>query len=195
MGGKQNAIARDWVEDKDTSLYDSKQTMLPVFPSTGSIPPATFYDSRGLSNWLNNNPTYKEYFIGYPRFFPNLYSQSFVNELISTSQIPASSIYANYNVQNVPLPPIVTTLSQVEARNYHRMLEQFQRVYGYNSNAYTQSLQTGSAPIYYRFRSSGELQDYRASVQYINKMYPFDVMAMGVNQAGSTLGWIIPFPL
>jgi hypothetical protein len=29
----------------------------------------------------------------------------------------------------------------------------------------------------------------------VNKLYPFEAMANGKNEHGSTLGWIIPFPL
>jgi len=29
----------------------------------------------------------------------------------------------------------------------------------------------------------------------VNKMYPFDAMAMGTNENGVALGWVIPFPM
>ena len=50
-------------------------------------------------------------------------------------------------------------------------------------------------PTYFRFQSYKEYMDYKSSVAMVNKMYPFDAMAMGKNENGSTLGWVIPFPL
>jgi hypothetical protein len=167
----------------------------PAFPSIGSIPPATFYDRFGLSNWLNQNPDYKQYFINYPTYFPNLYPQSFINELISSSQISGSSIYANYDIRKVPLGPIVTTLSQQQAMEYNKQLELFQRVYTYNSNAYISTLTTGRSPMYYRFLTSGEHTQYRAALKTVTKLYPFDAMLYGTSEYGSTLGWKVPFPL
>lgn len=167
---------------------------LPVFPSSGSIPPVTFYNRFGLSNWLNQNPDYKQYFVQYPTYFPNLYTKAFLDELISSSQIPASSIYANYDLRKVPLAPIVTTLSQQQAIEYNKQLELFQKVYQYNSNAYVTSLSTGQSPIYYRFLSSGEHTQYRSAVKLVTKLYPFDAMLKGTAESGSTLGWRVPFP-
>jgi hypothetical protein len=50
-------------------------------------------------------------------------------------------------------------------------------------------------PIYFRFQTYKEYTEYKSSVAMVNKMYPFDAMAMGSNQSGETLGWVIPFPL
>lgn len=50
-------------------------------------------------------------------------------------------------------------------------------------------------PTYFRFQSYKEYNDYKSSVAMVNKMYPFDAMAMGKNENGEQLGWIIPFPL
>jgi hypothetical protein len=155
----------------------------PVFPSTYSIPPATFYNIQGIATWLNNNPTYKQYFTSFGPF--NLYSNT---NLFSYEG------YTNYNVQNVPLAPNVVTLSQTQRMIYTEQIETFQRVYAYNSNAYVSSL-TGTAPIYYRFQNYQEHMKYKASVSLINKLYPFAIMANGKNTNGSTLGWIVPFPL
>ena len=47
----------------------------PVFPSTGSIPPACFYTAQGLAGFLNQNPSYKQFFAG-TRAFPYLYDKS-----------------------------------------------------------------------------------------------------------------------
>jgi hypothetical protein len=184
----------------DVSLYDGEIVLymsLPVFPSTGSIPPPTFYTMNGLSTWLNQNPSYKQYFINYPKYFPYLYSQSTISEWSSMASGPFSSmylVYANYNIENVPLSPLVTTLSQHQAIKYREQLALFQQVYSYNSNAYVRS-RDGSNPIYYRFSTSRELMEFRTSVSFVNKMYPFEAMANGTNGDGAMLGWIVPFPL
>jgi hypothetical protein len=99
-------------------------------------------------------------------------------------------MYANYNIERVPLSPLVTTLSQYQANKYREQLALFQRVYSYNSNAYVQG-----RTIYYRFSSTQELIEFRTSVSFVNKMYPFEAMANGTNENGDTLGWIVPFPL
>jgi hypothetical protein len=182
------------VEFGYVSLYEETVAMsIPPFPSTGSIPPPTFYTMTGLASWLNQNPTYKQYFINYPNYFPYLYSQSTISEWSTIAGGSASSmysIYANYNIQNVPLSPLVTTLSQEQSRIYRQQLALFQQVYSYNSNAYVQG-----SPIYYRFSSTQELIQFRSAVSLVNKLYPFEAMANGKNEHGSTLGWIIPFPL
>lgn len=170
----------------------------PAFPSTGSIPPPAFYNMNGLSTWLNQHPSYKHYFINYPNYFPYLYSQSTLGEWSSMATGPFSSmfmLYTNYNIENVPLSPLVTTLSQHQAAKYKEQLIHFQRVYSYNSNAYVQAKESSTAPIYYRFSSSRELLEFRTSVSFVNKLYPFEAMANGRNDNGSTLGWIVPFPL
>jgi hypothetical protein len=158
-------------------------TILPVFPSTGSIPPACFYDRQGLANWLNQNPTYKNYFIQYPDVFPNLYPM--------TSTL--SSV--GYSTQNVPLASNVTTLTQNQAMKYNEQLELFRTVYVYNSNAYTNYVQTGTIPAYFRFQTYRDRNEFKASVSLVNKLYPFQAMAYGTNESGSTLGWIVPFPM
>jgi len=166
---------------------------LPPFPEQGSIPPVTFYTMTGLTDWLNRNPSYKQYFINYPREFPYLYSMSTIQEWSSMRNSALSSIYdmyAGYDIEKVPLSPLVTTLSQQQAMRYRDQLALFQQVYSYNSNAYVQQ-----RPIYYRFSSSRELLEYRSAVSFVNKLYPFHAMAYGTNENGSTLGWIVPFPL
>ena len=170
----------------------------PIFPSSGSIPPACFYQMSGLTEWLNRNPTYKQYFINYPRYYPYLYSNSTISELVSSADGSFSSIYSGYkgyNIENVKLSPLVTTLSQHQSMKYREQLELFRRVYTFNSNAYLNSLDNGPPPIYFRFQSAMELMDYRGSVALVSKLYPFDAMANGTNENGSTLGWIVPFPL
>ena len=191
-----------------------------TFPSTNSIPPPCFYDMQGLSHWLNVNTGYKQYFINYPRHFPNLYAMT--STLFSTG----------YNIEKVPLAPLITNLSQFQAQRYTQQMSLFRKVYSHNSNAYmnyainTSSINGSTAlastisntvnpitlstlrgqqaqiprlslvnPTYFRFQSYKEYMDYKSSVAMVNKMYPFDAMAMGKNENGSTLGWVIPFPL
>lgn len=191
-----------------------------TFPSTNSIPPPCFYDMQGLSHWLNNNPSYKQYFINYPRHFPNLYAMT--STLFSTG----------YNIEKVPLAPLITNLSQFQAQRYTQQMSLFRKVYSHNSNAYmnyanNMSTISGSTvlastisgstqpsilstlrgqqlqiprlspvnPIYFRFQTYKEYTEYKSSVAMVNKMYPFDAMAMGKNENGDTLGWVIPFPL
>ena len=152
------------------------------FPSTHSIPPASFYNIQGLAGYLNEHPKYKQYFVKYPTLFPGLLSM--------TSTL--STIY--YNPYNVPIKPFVTTLSYNQLQEYNTQLVQFKRVYEFNSNAYITSLPTG-APIYYSFSSYKELTTYKASIGLVNKLYPFMPMADGTNDYGIRLDWIIPFPL
>ena len=155
-----------------------------TFPSTYSIPPACFYNIRGLSDWLNKNPTYKQYFVNYPDQFPTLYS-------LTNTNIG----YGGYTVENVPLPSIVTTMSQTQLMTYTDQLNLFRTVYAYNSNAYVNYVTNGATPVYYRFQTYNEHNNFKSAVSLVNKMYPFDAMANGANVAGSTLGWVVPFPL
>lgn len=152
----------------------------------------------GLTQWLNANPDYKQYFVNYPRYYPYLYTQSTIQELVSSGGENFSSIYSiyeKYDIRNVKLSPLVTTLGEHQARKYKEQMNLFLRVYSHNSNAYVTSLQTSVPPIYYRFRSSGELMEYRSAFALVSKLYPFDAMAYGTTEYGSTLGWVVPFPL
>jgi len=166
---------------------------LPPFPSTGSIPPPTFYTMNGLTDWLNRNPTYKQYFINYPRYFPYLYSASTIAEWSSMGTGPFSSmygIYDGYDIERVPLSPLVTTLSYQQSVKYREQLALFQRVYAYNSNAYV----TGQR-VYYRFSSCQEQMEFRSALSFVGKLYPFEAMVGGTNDQGQRLGWVVPFPL
>ncbi len=158
-------------------------TVLPVFPSTHSIPPVTFYNMMGLASWLNKNPSYKQYYVNYPVQFPYLYK---MNSTLSS---------LNYVIENVPLACSVTTLSQSEAMKYTKQLQLFQNVYQFNSNAYVNSIANGMNPIYYSFKSYKDMMEYKSSVALVNKLYPFNAMANATNQDGTTISWIIPFPL
>lgn len=159
-----------------------------TFPSTPSIPPASFYNIQGLAGWLNQNSSYKQFFVG--------------QTVISPYLVPTTSTLSTvgYNIANVPLAPFVTTLSQYQLREYSSQISLFQKVYTYNSNAYVDYTQTGKAPIYYRFISYQEYTQYKASVALINKLYPFDAMANGNSTISNVpsipdLSWVVPFPL
>jgi hypothetical protein len=156
---------------------------LPAFPSTGSIPPPCFYNMQGLPTWLNQNPSYKHYFINQPDLFPLLQP---VNSKLST---------IGYTVEAVPLPPFITNLSITQAQAYNQQMNLFRKVYGYNSNAYVSSVTVQKSPTYYYFQSYKEYHDYKASVALANKLYRFDIINNTQNEVGSTLGWIVPFPL
>jgi hypothetical protein len=175
-----------------------------AFPSTNSIPPACFYNRQGLANWLNLNSDYKQYFINYPNVFPYLYKDSTIRDFIdyytsqqntSSGSTILSSMYTAYNIRNVPLAAQVITLSQYQSLKYDEQIKKFRQVYTYNSNAYMGAINMNTAPIYYSFSSYKEMLEFKDGVRIINKLYPFDAMANGTNQYGSTLGWVIPFPL
>jgi hypothetical protein len=173
---------------------------LSTFPSSYSIPPPCFYTMGGLATFLNQNPKYKEYFLG---------DTEISNDLL----VPTSSlIQQGYNVEKVPLPLVVTNLSQSQSLLYQRQLDLFRKVYAYNSNAYVNYLSTEinrqnyikknkkippgnlEGPIYFRFQTYHDYMNYRSSVLLVNKLYPFQKMAYAKNPAGSTLAWIVPFP-
>jgi hypothetical protein len=136
--------------------------------------------SGGLAFWLNQNPTYKQYFWN-TGYFPTLLPPNFITSSISTQ---------SYAYENVPLCSYVTTMSDYEARLYYQQLILFHRVYSFNSNAYVQSVINNTAPMYYTFKTSQEQTNYRAGVQIANKLSPFQVM-----QQASTLNWVAPFPV
>ena len=156
------------------------------WPNSPSIPPASFYTPQGLAGFLNQNPSYNDYFVGYKSVSPYL---------ISTTAYLSSK---SYKPADVTISPVVTTLSYQQAQLYRQQLELFQRVYAFNSNAYVTFLKTYNnpqGPVYYRFQTYTEYMNYKSSVTLVNKMYPFDAMAFGTTSAGSTLGWTVPFPL
>ena len=162
----------------------STLSSMSTFPGQNSIPPVTLYNMQGLSSWLNNNPTYKRFFINYPNQFPGLYGSNTVTSTMSSM---------SYNILNVPLAPQIMTLSQYEAQAYREQLQVFTRVYAFNSNAYVNpSVET---PTYYSFSSYTEMMQMKMAVSMINKIYPFKSMARGTDQNGNILGWVIPFPL
>jgi hypothetical protein len=158
---------------------------LSTFPSSHSIPPPCFYNMGGLATVLNQNPTYKEYFLG---------DTEISNDLL----VPTSTLSTmGYNPEKVPLPLVVTNLSQSQSLMYQRQLDLFRKVYAYNSNAYVNYISIPNnkqGPIYFRFQTYKDYMNYRSAVLLVNKLYPFQKMAYAQNPAGSTLGWIVPFP-
>ena len=165
--------------------------IMSTFPSTPSIPPASFYNIQGLAGWLNQNSSYKYFFVGQTDVSPYLFPMT---SSISTTYL------GEYDAANVPLAPFVTTLSQQQLMQYSNQISLFRRVYAYNSNAYVDYTKTGKAPIYYRFITYQEYTQYKASVALINKLYPFGAMAnQNVNGIDDVefpdRSWVIPFPL
>jgi hypothetical protein len=165
--------------------------IMSTFPSTPSIPPASFYNIQGLAGWLNQNPSYKYFFVGQTDVSPYLFPM--------TSSISSFSL-GQYDAANVPLAPFVTTLSQQQLLQYSNQISLFRKVYAYNSNAYVDYTKTGKAPTYYRFITYQEYTQYKASVALINKLYPFNAMANGNSTISAVpsipqLSWVVPFPL
>ena len=153
----------------------------PSFPAQYSIPPSyLFIKTGGLAFWLNNNPSYKQFFVN-TEYFPTLLPPNLITSSLSSQQ---------YSYANVPLQSYVQTMSDYEARKYYQQLVLFHKVYTFNSNAYISSIQNGTTPMYYTFKDSQELTNYRAGTQFANKLAPFQVMAQA-----STLNWIAPFPV
>lgn len=101
----------------------------------------------------------------------------------------------NYNIERVPLGPFITTMSQSQSHLYSKQLALFHKVYEFNSNAYVNSLQTQTTPQYYYFSTYQERNEFRSAVSLVDKLYMFQAMANGQNENGSTLGWVVPFPL
>ena len=152
---------------------------LPVFPSTGAIPPAEFYNIGGLTSWLNNNSQYKQYFVGY---YPYLLKPQFITSTLSS---------LNYTPRDVPLCPEVITLNSSQKREYTAQLELFRRIYAYNSNAYVNYICGNTpAPIYYTYKTQSERTQMRSAQALVNKLYNFNAMAQA-----STINWQVPFPI
>ena len=86
-------------------------------------------------------------------------------------------------------------MSQFQLMRYTEQLKLFREVYAYNSNAYVKYVTNGTTPVYYRFQTYKEHNEFKSSVALVNKLYPFQAMTSGANINGSTLGWIVPFPL
>lgn len=154
---------------------------VPAFPSQFSIPPPfLFAGYAGLAGWLNQNPTYKQYFVN-TNYFPTLLKPNIITSSISSF---------SYSYEDVPLCSNVSQLSDYQSIKYNQQLALFHKVYSFNSNAYVSSVTNGNIPMYYTFRDAQELSTYRSGAQLANKLAPFQVMAQA-----STLNWIAPFPV
>jgi hypothetical protein len=160
------------------------------FPRDTSIPPPCFYNMQGLSMYLNQNNKYKIYYED-TGLFPYL-------SAFSDSTYPEATGF--YEPENVPLPPLLANLSQGQLREYEAQLVLFRKVYEYNYNTYITyiSLPPGSTagPRYYSFANYKELNNYKAGLQLVNRLYPFTVMGNAQDFiTGVPLRWIVPFPM
>ena len=144
---------------------------LSTFPGQNSIPPAQFYNIEGLAGYLNNNPSVKS----------SIFSVLYPNIVITSTMSLFGFTPARFNICSP-----VTTLQNSQVSLYKNEIEIYQRVYGYNSNAYVTSLATNKAPIYYTFKDMNELTQYKSAVGLINKLYDFQAMLKY---------WVIPFPI
>lgn len=166
-----------------------------VFPSTFSVPPSNFFTLQGLPGWLNANPTYKQYFVNNPKYFPYLLTTSTVSEYVSSVRInPEFGIYQGYKIETVTLPSFVTMSSQNDSRIFREHVQLFRQVYEHNSNAWVRYIEQGVDPVYYRFPTSSERTRYLTARGTLFKMYPFDAISSARSEAGSSLGWVFPFP-
>lgn len=161
----------------------------PPFPLDQSIPPPCFYTIQGLPMFLNQNVQYKVYYTDIPQF---PYLTYFAKSVYS---ITGSTIY---KFEDVPLAPPLSNMNQSQLLTYQQQLQLFRKVYAYNSNAYITyvSNPTAKGPIYYTFQTYKELTNYKAGLQLVNRLYPFDAMAAAYDlNNGVPLRWIVPFPM
>lgn len=180
------------IRNFDTNTYIFSITggpVYPPFPLDGSIPPVCFYTIQGLPTYLNQNIAYKVYYTDLPQF-PYL---SYYAEVL----YPEAN--ASYDVENVPLGPLLTNMNQSQMVTYQQQIQLFRKVYEYNSNAYITYVSnpgTAKGPIYYTFQTYKEMTNYKAGLQLINRIYPFDIMASAYDlNTGVPLRWIVPFPM
>ena len=161
----------------------------PPFPLDGSIPPVSFYTIQGLPTYLNQNVQYKIYYTDVPQF-PYL-------------TVNANNLYPEtfglYNVESVPIGPLLSNMNQSQLLTYQEQIQLFRKVYEYNSNAYITYVSnptTAKGPIYYTFQNYKEMTNYKAGLELVNRLYPFDLMANAYDfGTGVPLRWIVPFPM
>lgn len=166
-----------------------------LFPMTYIVPPSNLFTLQGLSGWLNENPTYKQYFVNQPTYFPYLLTTSTATEYQAMATVlPQYGIYTNYSIEKVPISPFITMLDQRDSLLFREHIRLFRQVYEHNSNAWVNYIEHQIPPVYYRFPSSSERTKYLTAKGTISKLYPFDAIANAKNEAGSSLGWIFPFP-
>jgi hypothetical protein len=160
------------------------------FPRDTSIPPPCFYNMQGLSMYLNQNREYKLYYADSGLF-------TYLSVFADNTYPEATTLY---RLENVPLPPLLANLSQGQSREYEAQLALFRKVYEYNYNAYityiSQPSGSSGGPRYYSFADYKELNNYKAGLQLVNRLYPFDVMGNAQDfLTGVPLRWIVPFPM
>jgi|UniRef100_A0A6C0BH08 hypothetical protein len=161
----------------------------PPFPLDGSIPPVCFYTIQGLPMYLNQNVQYKIYYTDYPQF----------PYLSVNADIIYPQTFGIYNVESIPLGPLLSNMNQSQMLTYQQQIQLFKKVYEYNSNAYITYVSnpgTANGPIYYTFQNYKEMTNYKAGLELINRLYPFNIMANAYNVlTGVPLNWIVPFPM
>jgi hypothetical protein len=161
------------------------------FPRDTSIPPPCFYNMQGLPMYLNQNKLYKNYYTDWQQFpYLTIYADNIY---------PVAALLP-YDVENVPLPPLLANLSQGQARQYEAQLALFRKVYEHNYNAYmayiSQPPGSSGGPRYYTFADYKELNNYKAGLQLVNRIYPFDLMSNAIDILyGIPLRWVVPFPM
>lgn len=161
----------------------------PPFPLDGSIPPVCFYTIQGLPMYLNQNIQYKIYYTDNPQFpYLTVNADKIFPEALDT-----------YNVEAVPLGPLLSNMNPSQLLTYQQQLQLFRKVYEYNSNAYITYVSnpgTADGPIYYTFQNYKEMTNYKAGLELVNRIYPFDIMANAHDKiTGVPLRWIVPFPM
>jgi hypothetical protein len=166
----------------------------PPFPLDGSIPPVTFYTIQGLPMFLNQNVQYKVYYTDNPQF----------PYLTVNADVIYPGVFDTYDIESVPLSPLLSNMNTSQLLTYQEQLALFMKVYEHNSNAYityassyVSNPETATnGPIYYTFQNYKEMTNYKAGLQLVNRIYPFDIMANAHDQiTGVPLRWIVPFPL
>jgi hypothetical protein len=172
------------------SIGITEGALVQPFPRDTSIPPSCFYNMQGLSMYLNQNNEYKLYYADTGVF-------KYLSVFADNTYPEATTLY---RLENVPLPPLLANLSQGQAREYDAQLALFRKVYEYNYNAYltykSQPAGSTAGPRYYTFATYKELNNYKAGLQLVNRLYPFDVMGNAQDfLTGVPLRWIVPFPL
>jgi hypothetical protein len=140
--------------------------------------------------YLNQNNMYKIYYED-TGLFP------YLSAFTDNTYPEATGLYLP---ENVPLPPLLANLSQGQLREYEAQLALFRKVYEYNYNTYityiSQPPGSTAGPRYYSFATYKELNNYKAGLQLVNRLYPFTIMGNAQDSlTGVPLRWIVPFPM
>jgi hypothetical protein len=177
-------------ENEAFTISITEGALVQPFPRDTSIPPPCFYNMQGLTMYLNQNNMYKIY-------YEDTGLSPYLSAFADNTYPEATGLYL---AENVPLPPLLANLSQGQLREYEAQLALFRKVYEYNYNTYITyiSLPPGSTagPRYYSFATYKELNNYKAGLQLVNRLYPFTVMGNAQDfLTGVPLRWIVPFPM